>query len=376
MLAKAEYIGEVDPGGNGIRVVKREPVDGAAVHRLCFGVFPSSPPQYADHFSCAYPVQDRSQIGPIRQHHLQVDASEWARSENPNRATANCNNAYMGRRRFKKPKPLGNRVPSVDLPRPTEALEPFTQYLAAQFNRSTIFLRNDTFTRLIGAADAAYEIARTRGQNISAGRARILLTCHQSMYSAASSIARGVPLDAAAASRRALEGARTALAIKIDRKNAVRWTAFEERLSRWDARKEDEKPPKLKIEYEALNGDALAEKLATFIGILSDGAVHFTPEFLSRIDFQNRNHGAQVFSDYLEADDQKIAGDIKILGVVHLLILKTLDRVCDGGLSMSHEFPIAIQEIAAAAKEVYQRYPFRVRPEFDDELELDRSGAH
>jgi hypothetical protein len=257
------------------------------------------------------------------------------------------------------------------LPRPAEALESFTQYLAAQFNRSTIFLRNDTFTRLIGAIDTAYEIARTGGQNITAARARIFLTCHQSMYSAASSIARGVPLDAAAASRRALEGARTALAIKLDAKNAERWAAFEERLSRWEARQEDQKPPKLKIEYEALKGDSLAEKLATFIGMLSDGAVHFTPEFFSRLDFQNRNHGTHIFSDYLEADDQQIAGDIKMLGAVHLLILKTLDTVTDGGLSMSREFPLALQEIATAARAVYERYPFKVRAEFEEELKLE-----
>ena len=107
------------------------------------------------------------------------------------------------------------------------------------------------------------------------------------MFSAASSIARGTPLDAAAASRRALEGARTALAIKLDGKNAERWEAFEERLARWNARQGDDKPPRLRIEYDALQGDALAEKLAVLIGILSDGAVHFTPEYLSRLHFQN-----------------------------------------------------------------------------------------
>ena len=163
--------------------------------------------------------------------------------------------------RFKKPKPLGLRKPSVPLPRPSTALEHFTLYLAAQFNRTTIFLRNDMFSSVVEAIDAAHAAARTDNRNVTAGQARIFIACHQAMYSAASCLARGVPLDAGAASRRALEAARTALAIKLDRKNGERWIAYGERLSRWHARRTNEKPPKLKIDYAVLNDDVLAEKL-------------------------------------------------------------------------------------------------------------------
>ena len=204
----------------------------------------------------------------------------------------------MARGRFKKPKPVASRTPSVTLPRPSADLELFINYLGAQFNRTTLFLRNETFTRAVEAIDAAYAIPRPHNHLFTRGQARIFITCHQAMYSAASCLARGVPLDAAAASRRALEAARTALVIKLNDKNAERWRAYRERLSRWKARHANERPPKLRIDYAVLSGHVLAEKLACFIGILSDAAVHFTPEFLSRLDFQERKHGTQLFSQY------------------------------------------------------------------------------
>jgi hypothetical protein len=275
----------------------------------------------------------------------------------------------MARGRFKKPKPLGSRTPSVTLPPPNVVLEHFTMYLAAQFNRTTFFLRNETFTRVIAAIDAAYAAARTQNQHVTAGRARIFIACHQAMYSAASCLARGVPLDAAAASRRALEAARTALAIKLDRQNGERWTAYEERLSRWQARQTNQRPLKLRIDYDVLRGDVLAEKLACFIGILSDAAVHFTPEFLLRLDFQERKHGTVMFSEYLEADEGQIAQDVKMLAAVHLLILKTIDRCCDGGFGASQQFPMALQNIAQAARGLYEEYPFTLRPELEAELQ-------
>lgn len=162
--------------------------------------------------------------------------------------------------------------------------------------RSTGLKSFQTFAAVISAIDAAYTVARNSNERFSKGRARLFLVCHQAFYSAASSLARGVPLDAAAASRRALEAARTALAIKINPQNADKWIAYEERLDRWKARQADQKPPKLDVKYEALKGDPLAEKLARSIGNLSDAAVHFTPEFLSSLIFKERNHGNELFS--------------------------------------------------------------------------------
>ena len=226
------------------------------------------------------------------------------------------------------------------------------------------------FSSVVEAIDAAYATARADNRNVTAGHARIFISCHQSMYSAASCLARGLPLDAAASSRRALEAARTALAIKLDLKNSEKWLAYEERLLRWKTRRTNEKPPKLKIDYAAVNGDFAAEKLACFIGMLSDAAVHFTPEFLSHLDFQDRKHGTELFSDYLEDDERTIAHHLKQLAAVHLLILKTLDRCCDGGLSVSPKFPMALQNIAHTVGGLYREYPVTLRPELEAEFSI------
>lgn len=61
-------------------------------------------------------------------------------------------------------------------------------------------------------------------------------------------------------------------------------------------------------------------------------------------------------------------------GAVHLLILKTLDRVTNGGLGLTREFASALQEIARAAQVVYQKYPVKLRPEFEKELKAEASG--
>ena len=152
----------------------------------------------------------------------------------------------MSQFRFKKPKPVG-REPSVTLPAPRPGLKHFTKYLAAQFNRTQLFLSNEAFNAVIIAVDSAYEAVRHQNQNVTEGRGRFLIICHQALYSAASCLVRGTALDAAASSRRALEAARTALAIKLDARNAERWLAYNERLDRWKSRQAGEKPPKLRI---------------------------------------------------------------------------------------------------------------------------------
>jgi hypothetical protein len=236
--------------------------------------------------------------------------------------------------------------------------------VAAQFNRTALFLRNEIFTNI----DAAYSAIKTDNRHVTPGLARIYIVCHQAMLSGAACIARGVPLDAAAASRRALEAARTALAIKLDRMNGDRWIAFDDRISRWRSRDKGERPPKLKINYEVLVGDEMGEQLANLIGILSDAAVHFTPEFLSRLDFENRASGTMVFSQYLEIDEQALADHVKAFAAVHLLILKALDRCCDGGLSSVHGFSASMKCIVTAAGGLYQKYPSRLAPELEQHL--------
>lgn len=160
----------------------------------------------------------------------------------------------------------------------------------------------------------------------------------------------GSSLDATALSRRALEAARTALAIKLDPENAGRWAAEGERMEQWRLRQNDEKPRQMKIELRAMKSDPLAEELLREMGMLSDGGVHFTPEYLGSLDIQERRHGKELHSEYLESDLAKLASEIKTLACVHLLVLRAFDRCADGGLSRSPAFMEGIQRLEAAVR--------------------------
>ena len=78
-----------------------------------------------------------------------------------------------------------------------------------------------------GRVDAAYRSAvdTVPRMGVPLIFARILLVCHKSLLSAATLIAQGQPEDSTGITRRALEAARVALAIKINDANALQWTA-------------------------------------------------------------------------------------------------------------------------------------------------------
>ena len=147
------------------------------------------------------------------------------------------------------------------------------------------------FRELIGAVDAAYKgaIGAVPRAGVPIIFARILLVCHKSRLSAATLIAQGQPEDSTGITRRALEAARVALAVKINDANALLWTAYQERHDRWLKRLQNEKPRSFIVRFADVQGDALIERIDTHLGILSDASVHFTPEFYSNLDW--RSHG-------------------------------------------------------------------------------------
>jgi hypothetical protein len=147
------------------------------------------------------------------------------------------------------------------------------------------------FRDLIGATDAVYRWPTSAAAPLTNAPvifARILLICHKSLLSAATLIAQGQPEDSTGITRRALEAARVALAIKISDSNALQWTAHQERHDRWLKRQQNEKPKSFIVRFADIRGDALMEKIDTHLGILSDASVHFTPEFYSNLDWEVR----------------------------------------------------------------------------------------
>ena len=125
---------------------------------------------------------------------------------------------------------------------------------------------------------------------------RLLLVWHKAMLSAAALIGRALPADSAGVTRRAIEAACLARAIKHSEPNLNRWRAYEERLKRWETRLRGERPPRPnwpKITDPPQH--KMVEWLRAQLGILSDLAVHFTPEFFEGQDWKRKTPAAQPF---------------------------------------------------------------------------------
>jgi hypothetical protein len=273
----------------------------------------------------------------------------------------------MARGRFKKPRPLRNRSGiSTTLPYPAPNLEEFTEYIAAQENSVKSWLRRPEFSEVVGAIHQAYDSVRLVGKDVTPGLGRVCIVCHQSLFSAAGAIFRGVPVDSGGPSRRAVEAARTALALKLDPENAKRWLAEEERMSRWAARRAGEKPTKLRIDHKSLTGHLIADELQTFMISLSDSQLHFTPEFLFDLDFQPRAGGTETYSEYLETDCGEIAHHLGYLAAIHVTILKALDECANRSFAANAAYAHAIGEIGESVRLLKQKYPLQLPSELEN----------
>ena len=209
------------------------------------------------------------------------------------------------------------------------------EFIAGQRNNLDQVKQSPYFKELIGALDAAYRASvdsvPTAGFPPIFGR--ILLVCHKSMLSAATVIAQGQPEDSVGITRRAVEAARVALAIKLDEENGTQWTQYQKRHDRWLKRQQNEKPKSFQVQFKGLQGDVLIERMDTHLGIMSDASVHFTPEFYSTLDWEVR-HGADGFGEfylnYFQRNTREIALHLLGLGSTHKTILESLDKCYDG----------------------------------------------
>jgi hypothetical protein len=186
--------------------------------------------------------------------------------------------------------------------------------------------RRPYFEQLIGALEGAYRAAVEAlpviGAPIVFGR--FLLICDKSMRTAAMLIAGCQPEDSVGITRRALECAKTALAIKLNDANVANWLAEEERLARWAARREGKRPKSFRVDLESVKGDPLVDQLGDIIGALSDASVHFTPEFYGNlaweVNIREDGPGGHIFLNYFHTSDREIERAFLSLCAAHGLI--------------------------------------------------------
>ena len=158
----------------------------------------------------------------------------------------------------------------------------FSQFKAEQNEVDKYFAQSPVFDSLIPLVIRMYSCVRDLAQpSFSPTMGRLLMLCHREFLVAATLIQRGLPYDAAANTRRAIEIAKVALLLKRDPKNGERWIQAEQRQARWDARQAGERPkPFQAAQFPGIKDDPLYKSLQDYFGMYSDAFVHFTPEFM------------------------------------------------------------------------------------------------
>ncbi len=207
-------------------------------------------------------------------------------------------------------------------------------YIKAQRTNLDRGRQSPLFSELVGDADRAYRaVVAAHPDHVSPIFGKFILICHRSLLAAATLTAQSQPDDGAAITRRAVEVARTALAIKLNDQNAEQWLSFQQRHERWLKRQQNERPKTFQVHFQSIKGEPLIDDLDNILGVLSDSAVHFTPEYFITLDWEERwgesGNGA-IFLNYFHRDAREIERSLIYLGAAHLKILEVFDRCLDG----------------------------------------------
>src|SRR5712692_3000497 len=176
------------------------------------------------------------------------------------------------------------------------------------------------FATFVPLMDEVYEAGfAARPVPMEAVVFQLLVLCHRAFLIAVSIIARGHPDDDACATRRALEMAKVAFAVSYNPDNMTAWLAYEERSQRWQARDAGSKPKPVFPRFDLPTEHANLNTVGHWIGILSDSAVHFTPEYLDGYDFQRREH--DYFLPYFVTNQDDLDRALRTCSACHIVIL-------------------------------------------------------
>jgi hypothetical protein len=212
---------------------------------------------------------------------------------------------------------------------------------ADAYNLESVRTRLPHFNALVPPLHSLYQRSSELlpSDQLVFGRATLL--CHKAFLSAAVTIARLHPDDAAAPTRRAVEAAQVCLAIKADPDNLERWKNAEHRLARWAARHEGRDPGRLKRAVKWPKDHPLFEALDRTLGTLSDLYVHFTPEYVYGQAWEHDEAAGELVNVKLAFQEKNVGralGQLVNLARIHLHIHSVLDTCLDCRLSGDAEW--------------------------------------
>ena len=212
----------------------------------------------------------------------------------------------------------------------------YSDFLTAQAANTEGLAAQPHFASLVPLVDRMYRcVCDIAGPKFSPTLVKLLVLSHREMLVAATQIQRGLPYDAAANTRRAIEIAKVALAAKRDFANAEKWLMAAKRQERWDARQQGVKPPWLPgVQFSGLENEPLLTQLQEFYGIASDMYVHFTPEFFGQEFFNEKpgdGNALTIESNYF-ADERTVLQHALMLCSLHVRIMLVFDACFDGAV--------------------------------------------
>lgn len=206
-------------------------------------------------------------------------------------------------------------------------------------------LRFEPFALLIAAMQNLYEVSiRLVPKDNFFGQ--FVLTGHSAFLAAASLIGQAQPYEAMPISRRAIEMVRVAAAVKEDPKSAEEWVAYQQRAARWLARQRGQKPKPLKVNLKVSH--PLVNELMSDYGILSDAAVHFTPEHLASLGWEQRPN--MLFLNYFIGEQRTMEREIILLVGIHARILRILSHCLDNVFSKDAEWSRLMADLETTAR--------------------------
>ncbi|OGQ81592.1 MAG: hypothetical protein A3F90_07445 [Deltaproteobacteria bacterium RIFCSPLOWO2_12_FULL_60_19] len=191
--------------------------------------------------------------------------------------------------------------------------------------------------------------------------ARFMLLGHQSLLAAASLIGQCQPMDAAAITRRAIEMTRIAFAIKHDKRGWEKWVDYTGRAERWASRQIGERPkPLVPIKYD-IPDHPLIKELMDELGSLSDGYIHFTPEYYASQNWREVKDAnpPRLELIYFISDVRVVERDMFLLAAVHLKMLLIFDECLDHALVADNEWKAILDGLVAEGEKLKQTLQMR-----------------
>jgi len=206
--------------------------------------------------------------------------------------------------------------------------------MGVQAKNAESFGRAPHFSSLVPLVDRMYEVGGELASHHhhSPTLLKLMLVCRREFLVAASQIRRGLPFDSHANTRRAVEAAKVALALKRNPANGEAWLKTDLRQRRWDARQEGQKPEYLPpVRFPELDQEPLLLALQQYFGMASDTYIHFTPEYFGQQEFsQQPAEGDKVWVrlEYFAAE-RDILFHAVTLCALHIRILLVFDAAFD-----------------------------------------------